>query len=179
MSHLLTDKYDIEQWLIKNKVQNYVLVPDEKYGFVVNTHGSVDLSRKGLTCIEVKFNEIVKGFNCCQNQLTSLEGCPEIVHLNFNCAHNNLTSLEFCPQEIGGDFNCSNNYIASLEFIPNKMEWGFYAGENSRLGTWQNIEDFKLIKKEHLRFKSMMQLKNKLEETIEMAPSTVTSKSKI
>jgi hypothetical protein len=33
--------------------------------------------------------DIVNGdFNCCNNQLTSLEGCPEVVYRDFYCWNN-------------------------------------------------------------------------------------------
>ena len=57
-------------------------------------------------------------FDCSRNQLTSLEGAPQIVGGNFNCRWNQLTSLEGAPQKVGGDFNCRNNLdLHSLDGI--------------------------------------------------------------
>ena len=53
--------------------------------------------------------EINGFFDCSHNKLTSLRGCPEIVHGNFSCSDNNLTSLEGCPKEVKGNFWCDHN----------------------------------------------------------------------
>ena len=54
---------------------------------------------------------MVGNFNCSFNNLTSLEGAPEIVGGNFDCAFNKkLKSLEGCPKEVGGDFYYSGPF---------------------------------------------------------------------
>lgn len=44
MTNFYKDKKQITNWLDKYGVKNYILIPDEKYGFVVDVNGSVDLS---------------------------------------------------------------------------------------------------------------------------------------
>jgi hypothetical protein len=72
-------------------------------------YGSVYLNMEGLYKIPLKFGKVDGSFYCYNNNLTSLEGCPDYVGGIFDCSENNLTSLEGCPDEVGGSFNCFNN----------------------------------------------------------------------
>jgi hypothetical protein len=56
-------------------------------------------------------------FECDYKQLTSLEGCPQIVKGDFNCSVNELQSLQYCPQIVEGHFICSSNNLPSLQNI--------------------------------------------------------------
>jgi len=58
-------------------------------------------------------------FSCDNNKLTSLKGGPIKVFGNFYCSYNKLTSLEGAPQSIGGDFHCTYNQLTSLDHLPN------------------------------------------------------------
>ena len=72
-------------------------------------------------------------FNCEDNELTSLKYGPKIIDDLFNCAGNKLTSLEHCPKEVGCDFVCSSNNITSLKDIHkqlHKMKGVFDANDN-------------------------------------------------
>ena len=53
----------------------YTINPDGSYDVI----GNVYLHNKGLTKIPVKFNMVTGYFNCSENKLTSLEGCPKEV----------------------------------------------------------------------------------------------------
>jgi hypothetical protein len=57
------------------------------------------------------------GFICDNKQLTSLEGCPQIVKGDFYCSVNELQSLQYCPQIVKGHFICSSNNLPSLQNI--------------------------------------------------------------
>ncbi len=48
----------------------------------------------------------------------------------FYCNNNNLTSLENCPNEIKSWFNCSSNKLTSLFGIPNSKNVMYYCVEN-------------------------------------------------
>jgi hypothetical protein len=63
----------------------------------VDVKGDVDLSGLGLEELPVKFGKVSGSFYCTENQLTTLEGSPEIVDGNFYCAENKLTTLEGGP----------------------------------------------------------------------------------
>ena len=53
--------------------------------------------------------KVVGDFNCSDNELKSLEGCPQTVGGSFYCWNNQLKSLEGCPQTVGGNFYYFNN----------------------------------------------------------------------
>ena len=92
----------------------------------------VDISYKSLTRLPSDLPKKVEGdFNCCDNQLTSLEHCPSEVGGMFNCSYNNLTSLEYCPSEVGGDFYCHDNNLTSLEYCPIEIGGNFFCSNNN------------------------------------------------
>ena len=90
---LLIKKEQIELWLNQYDIDNYELVEDQEYGYVVNVNNTVDFFNMELLDIEIKFNEINGDFCCSNNYLDFLKGCPEIVRGNFDCSHNDLKSL--------------------------------------------------------------------------------------
>ena len=98
-----------------------------------------DLFMKKLKSIEVKFNIVNGWFDCSNNYLLSLVGCPEIAEGGFSCNNNELTSLKGCPKIV------KNNYI-NLK-------------ENKELGELQNINYFNDLKK----ILTIYQEKNKLD----------------
>ena len=55
---LLRTKEEIQDWLSQYKINNYELIKDEEYGYVVNINDNVDLHCCELKNIEIKFNEI-------------------------------------------------------------------------------------------------------------------------
>ena len=130
MTNFYKDKQQIIDWLDKYQVKNYTLIPNEKYGFVIDVSGDVDLRSRKLFNIPVKFNKIIKGFDCSNNNLISLEFCPKVTGGSFYCYDNQLTSLEFCPQTVSNNFNCGNNKLTSLEFCPQTVIGGFYCHSN-------------------------------------------------
>ena len=94
---------------------------------LVNVDGSVDLSHFGLTHIPLKFGIVTGYFDCSNNNLTSLEGCPLRVGGYFSCSWNRLTSLEGCPKYVGDDFWCQSNNIrefTGIKYIEEKLWCG-------------------------------------------------------
>jgi len=69
------------------KAQNWILNEDGSY----DCEGDVRIDSLGLL---VRFRN-VKG--------------------NFYCSNNNLTSLEGCPESVGGDFYCHDNSVSEDE----------------------------------------------------------------
>ena len=107
----------------------------------VIVEGSFDCSDNQLTSLEGCPKEVKKDFFCSHNQLTSLEGAPQKVH-DFYCSDNQLTSLEGCPKEVRGDFDCSNNQLTSLEGAPQEVGRSFDCSYNqltSLKGTLQKV----------------------------------------
>ena len=78
----------------------------------------------------IQFKEVNGYFNCYNNQLTTLEGCPQKVGGNFDCQTNQLTTLEGSPQKVGGGFYCSYNQLTTLEGSPQTIGGNFYCADN-------------------------------------------------
>ncbi len=110
----------------------------------IDVGGPVDLSKKNLNKLPLRFNVVGGVFDCSLNYLTSLEGSPRYA-VEFRCGHNNLTTLEggpestksfdckrnmlqnlkFAPKEVTYRFECDYNQITSLEFSPQKLDFLF------------------------------------------------------
>lgn len=115
---------EIENWLNKYDIfYDYEIIPDEKYGFVVNLDTDFQAFKKNLIWIPIKFNIVNGVFNCSQNQLESLEFAPIYVGKSFYCNDNKLTSLKGCPNEIIGDFYCDENQLQNLKDCPKKVNF--------------------------------------------------------
>ena len=74
--------------------------------------------------------KVTGSFDCGNNQLKSLEGCPQTVGGNFDCWNNHLKSLEGCPQTVGGGFICFSNQLKSLEGCPQTVRYSFDCSSN-------------------------------------------------
>jgi len=105
----ICEKYAIENWSINSEG-------------LVDVDGDVILYRYELTKLPLNFGHITGDFDCQDNKLTNLEGCPLSVGGQFDCTHNQLTSLEGCPREVGIAFYCFNNQITSLRFAPEEVD---------------------------------------------------------
>ena len=150
-------KQGIKNWLDSMEIENYKINKD----LTVDVDGDVDLFKKNLLEIPVKFGVVDGYFDCSNNNLESLEGCPEIVKENFdcncnelksleyapkeckyfNCDYNNLTSLEGCPEIVKESFDCSNNQLKSLEGCPEIVNGNFYCYSNPKL-TKEYLDNF-------------------------------------
>lgn len=180
------NKKNIIQWLDKYKIIDYILIPDQQYGYVIDVNNRVNLQNKKLKFIPVKFNSINGDFSCSGNRLTSLEFCPNFIDGDFFCSHNKLTSLEFspktvkghyycdnnlltslefCTEKIAGNLNCSKNQIKSLEFCPEFVSGYFYCYKNIALKDIQEITDFDKIYLEHKKTLTL-KLSNSLENDL-------------
>ena len=83
-----------------------------------------------LTSLEYCPETVGGDFYCGNNQLTSLEGCPETVSGNFSCSYNQLTSLKYCPETVGGGFNCYRNQLTNFDGLPEFFERPIYLSGN-------------------------------------------------
>ncbi len=122
----------IKELQIQNACKKYNI---ENY--TINSDGSIDvdgsdvsLFNKGLTKLPLKFNRISGFFDCSNNKLTSLEGCPNYVGDFFDCSNNKLTSLEGSPDRVIGSFVCSKNKLISLKGLPIIIENNFISSNN-------------------------------------------------
>jgi hypothetical protein len=88
--------------------------------------GDLCIAHMGLTKLpDLSRVKVFGGFNCENNYLTSLEGCPAFVGGTFNCTRNKLTSLEGAPEHTGqlfftdfGSFNPSRHIPDELRISP-------------------------------------------------------------
>lgn len=83
--------------------------------------------------LPLKFNKITNYFDCSENELTTLEGCPVYVGSTFDCCYNNLTSLKYSPKYVGDDFNCSDNNIKRLEYLSCEIGGEFFSDSDLEL----------------------------------------------
>jgi len=110
---------------------DYNLIQEDVYNGSVNFFGWIQPN------ILIKFSQLeirkVKGsFNCSDNNLISLNGCPEIVGGWFDCCDNELTSLKGCPEIVKGYFDCSFNNLTSLERSPKKITGNYWCDINKK-----------------------------------------------
>jgi hypothetical protein len=85
-----------------------------------------------------KVTKMCKIFDCSNNSLKSLEGCPKIIEGKFKCLNNTLPSLVGGPEICKGDFYCSTNWITSLEGCPKEIG-GYFFLEHNRITNLHNI----------------------------------------
>ena len=106
----------------------------EKYGienYTVNDDGSIDvdgdvfLYKKGLTELPLSFNKVPGNFDCGENNLTTLKGCPRWIGGSFYCSENSLTSLEFSPDYVGIGFFCGWNQLTD-NYCESEIGGSFY-----------------------------------------------------
>ena len=105
--------------------------------YTINQDGSIDVDgdvyigyRKLTTKLPLKFGRVSGDFNCQNNQLTTLEGCPNSVGGYFDCQDNQLTTLEGCPESVGDSFLCQYNNLTSLKGCPSNIEGSFVCHDN-------------------------------------------------
>ena len=117
---------EIEAICEKYNIKNYIINEEGS----IDVDGNVDLYKKKLKVLPLKFRKVSGDFECRDNQLISLVGCPQSVGGDFYCIYNQLISLEGAPQSIGGDFYCSSNQLISLEGAPQRVGGDFECGSN-------------------------------------------------
>lgn len=130
----------LEMWCkqyLRPATGRYTINPDR----TVSVDGNVNLSRYGLDRLPIKFKEVSGSFFCYDNQLLSLEGCPEKIGGSLNCSSNRLSSLKGGPIQmgIGSVFNCCDNQLTSLEGTP---ETKFLYFDNNKITNFQGIPEF-------------------------------------
>jgi hypothetical protein len=112
MISLICEKYNITNYTINGEGS-------------IDVVGDVDLYDKGLTELPLTFNKVTGWFDCSNNQLTTLKGCPRWVGRYFDCNINQLTSLEFSPDYIGGYFDCRYNELTD-NYCDTEIMGNFY-----------------------------------------------------
>ena len=95
----------IIEWLTAMKIKDYTINDNG----IVNVEGNVNMDGYQLKYIPFQFGHVAGYFDCSDNNLTNLKGCPHTVTDNFVCSGNKLTSLEGAPRFVGRDFCCYDN----------------------------------------------------------------------
>lgn len=124
----LTNRKDISEWLTTYEIRDFTILPDGS----VDVNGSVKLAEKlhNLSKIPIKFNEIKGNFDISDNQLISLQGCPNIVKGDFLAFKNRLASLKGAPKKVSGNFIVLKNNLMSLKDAPSMVEEDFICSYN-------------------------------------------------
>ena len=122
-------KVAIYKWLDQYGITNYTLNDKGE----IDVDGSVDLSYKDIEEFPyfIQFGVVRGYFNCDNNKLISLRGCPRVIKKGFNCSFNNLTSLRGCPRVVKKSFYCHDNKLVSLEGSPETVSGSFYCSFNN------------------------------------------------
>jgi len=125
-----TTREGVIQVCEKYEIKNYTINDD----LSIDVDDNVHLGFKMLEYLPLKFNYVSGDFYCNNNELKTLEGCPQTVNGVFSCHHNQLKTLEGCPQTLDGDFNCSENKLKTLEGSPQTVG-GYFACYDNGLKT--------------------------------------------
>ena len=96
----------------------------------VNIRGDVDLSKRKLTEIPIKFGYVTGSFCVYDNELTSLKNCPYNVDGDFIASNNKIEYLFnpdspdeiYFPKLIKGNIDLSNNLLKDTRGLPNEAK---------------------------------------------------------
>ena len=115
------DQNSIEYICRKYGIENYIINDDE----TVDVDGDVNLYKKGLTKLPIKFGKVTGYFFCGHNHLTTLEGAPYWVGKYFDCNKNKLTSLKGGPSTVLSYYACNDNQLVNFKGFPEDFEHEF------------------------------------------------------
>ncbi len=118
-------KEKIENTCKELQIRNYTINNDGS----LNVRGNVNLTRRRLKSLPLKFKQVAGYFQINRNRLTSLKGCPEVVGGIFDCSDNRLKTLKYCPKASSG-FDCSGNELISLKWCPKIIKENFNCSDN-------------------------------------------------
>ena len=126
-------------------IENYTVNDDGS----IDVNGDVNLSWYKLIELPLRFNKVTGWFDCSNNNLTTLKGCPRWVGGSFSCQYNQLTSLEFSPDYVGGYFNCINNKLTN-NYCDTEILGDFYTSLKQDGLTNDNYKEFQKMYKRKL-----------------------------
>jgi hypothetical protein len=122
-------KSHIKDWLKNLDIKDYRLTKK----FSINIYHNVVLSDKNLLEFPayIKFNHILGGFHCDDNELKDLKGSPYSVSGSFICSLNNLKNLKYGPTVVKGSYAASSNNLISLDGIAEIIGESLYINDNN------------------------------------------------
>jgi len=101
---------ELKMEIIKKYLDEWI---DGKYNFrkngIVDVTGAVKIRNYPYSKLIVKFGKVSLKFDCADNNLETLEGCPKKIGTSFYCQNNRLTSLEHITKNIPYYLYCHNN----------------------------------------------------------------------
>ena len=136
-----TTREEVMQVCEKYYITRYTINDD----LSIDVDDNVNLTLYSLEYLPLKFNYVAGFFVCTENNLKTLEGCPQTVDGFFDCSHNNLKTLEGSPQTVGGHFFCLENELITLEGSPQTVDGDFYCFDNNLVsleGCPQTVDNF-------------------------------------
>jgi hypothetical protein len=158
----------------------------KEYGiknYTINDDGSidvddvVDLSYEGLTELPLVFNKVTGGFDCGNNNLTSLKGCPKWIDEFFYCGYNQLTDLKDSPKQVGGRFNCSGNKnLYNINGYTEKIGILFYCNDTPLSSIFNEVDQnflhafnfYKIIKDDTVNLKRLKYVMDLYDKPIDL-----------
>ena len=90
------NKEQIFDFLFDLNIQNFKINDD----LVVDINESISLQGMGLSELPFKFGSIDGYFDCSDNKLTTLKGCPYLIDGFFDCSNNELISFLLSPTKL-------------------------------------------------------------------------------
>ena len=109
------------------RIDNYTINDD----LSIDVNDDVILHHMNLEKIPLNFNRVSGYFDCSDNNLISLEGCPPYIGSHFLCDVNELSSLKKAPKHINGNFLCYSNKLISLQYSPHYIDGDFFLLNNN------------------------------------------------
>lgn len=115
--------------------------------------GVIDASWNQLKNIEHIQNKALKSLSLTDNKITSLKGCPEVIHKDFFCHKNELESLRFGPNNVGNYYSVDDNKLKSLKYMPKEVPYIFQCRDNLlenldyhplKVGAWSDCSNNRL-----------------------------------
>lgn len=80
--------------------------------------------------------KIYGNFSCAENNLTSLENCPQYISGSFDCSNNDINSFEHGPVYVGGDYICYNNtYVLDTKYLAKYIGGNLYCSKKLDITT--------------------------------------------
>ena len=136
--YFLQTKEEIREWLNEMEIKNFYI----NKNLTIDVDDNVNISGEKLKKIPVKFNNVNGCFDCGNNELISLKGCPAIIKDYFSFINNKIKTLAYCPEEIGGNLYANGNKITSLMGCPEKIKGDSYFHRN-RLKTLEHLRQYR------------------------------------
>jgi len=118
-------------------IGNYTINPDGS----IDVDGDVNLMRKNLSILPLKFNKVTGDFNCAENNLTSTYGFPKTLGASLSCRDNMLTSMKGIPEVILENCDFFNNQLTSLEFSPLRVN-GFFSCVKNNIRSLEGAPEY-------------------------------------